>query len=84
MVEVSISEISKHPKILDELDEIAKVVNKKDKKIRGVFIPASMMSDELERYIKAIERQRKRELLKRIAKAQREDRIGDGTVGDGL
>ncbi|MRI83662.1 MAG: hypothetical protein C6I00_04505 [Nitratiruptor sp.] len=39
MVEISISELSKHPKILDELTEIAKVVNKKEGKIKGVFIP---------------------------------------------
>jgi hypothetical protein len=52
MVELSISEISKHPKILEELREIAKVVNKKSRKVRGIFVPLAELDEEL---IKEIE-----------------------------
>ncbi|HHD77456.1 MAG TPA: hypothetical protein ENK93_03460 [Campylobacteraceae bacterium] len=39
MVELSISDISKKPSLLDELDDIAKIVNKKTGEAKGIFIP---------------------------------------------
>lgn len=39
MVELSISDISKKPSLLDELDDIAKIVNKKTHEIKGIFVP---------------------------------------------
>ncbi len=84
MVEISISDIAKRPKILDELRDIAKVVNKKDNSIRGLFIPLHLMDAKVRHLIQEIEQERKQALLKRIAQAQKEDSIGDGAVGDGL
>ena len=54
MIQIGISDISKNPAIIDKLDEIAEIVNKKSKQIKGVFIPAKLllpyqdMIDELE------------------------------------
>ena len=40
MIELSISDISKRPSILDNLDDIAKIVNKKTDEVKGIFISA--------------------------------------------
>jgi len=63
MVELSISDISKKPSLLDELDDIAKIVNKKTGEAKGIFIPYEdsdafkKLIDELE-YRKWLERNR--------------------------
>ena len=84
MVELSISEISKHPKILEELREIAKVVNKKSRKVRGIFVPVGVLGEEFDKFIERIERESREQVLRRIAEAQKLDPIEDGAVGDGL
>ena len=54
MLQISISDISKNPSIIDKLDDIAQIVNKKSKQIKGIFIPSELllpyqdMIDELE------------------------------------
>jgi len=40
MIELSISDISKKPSLLDGLDDIAKIVNKKTNEVKGIFISA--------------------------------------------
>ena len=39
MIELSISDISKKPSLLTNLDDVAKIVNKKKNEIKGLFIP---------------------------------------------
>lgn len=54
MIIIGISDISKNPSIIDKLDDIAQIVNKKSKQIKGIFIPSELllpyqdMIDELE------------------------------------
>ncbi len=54
MIQIGISDISKNPSIIDKLDDIAQIVNKKSKQIKGIFIPSELllpyqdMIDELE------------------------------------
>ncbi len=43
MLQIGISDISKNPGIIDKLDEIAQIVNKKSKQVKGVFIPNSLL-----------------------------------------
>ncbi|BDY13679.1 hypothetical protein [Hydrogenimonas cancrithermarum] len=38
MKTISISDIAKKPSVLDNLDDIAKVVNKKTNEVKGIFI----------------------------------------------
>ena len=38
MKTISISDIAKRPSILDNLDDMAKIVNKKTNEVKGVFI----------------------------------------------
>ncbi|MEA3373069.1 MAG: hypothetical protein U9Q62_05185 [Campylobacterota bacterium] len=44
MLQIGISDISKNPSIIDKVDEIAQIVNKKTKKVKGVFIPSEYLS----------------------------------------
>ena len=63
MTQISISDISKNPSIIDKLDDIAQVLNKKTKQVKGVFIPNELLDNfqeifkELE-YKKFIQRNR--------------------------
>ena len=83
MVDIGIAELSKNPAILDKLDSIAAIVNKKNKEIKGYFIPKSY-DEYLKSLIEEMEMSKKIELLKRVAKASKKDVIGDGTVADGI
>jgi len=40
MKTISISEIAKKPSVLDNLDDVAQIVNKKTNEVKGVFISA--------------------------------------------
>ncbi len=54
MVELSISDISKKPSLLDELNDVAKIVNKKTGEAKGIFIPMDE-SELFKKLIKEIE-----------------------------
>ena len=51
MLQIGIADINKKPTILDSLDEITQIVNKKTKVIKGYFIPfeyRDMIKDAME------------------------------------
>ena len=51
MLQIGIAEIHKKPSILDSLDDVAQIVNKKTKAIKGYFIPfeyRNMIQDAIE------------------------------------
>jgi hypothetical protein len=66
-----------------KLDDIATIVNGRKKEEVGYFVPINFKK-EFEDFTKELEKKKKIEKLKRIAKAYKEDPIGDGVVGDGL
>jgi len=72
MVELSISEISKHPKILDELKEIAKIVNKKSNTLKGIFIPLEDLKG-VEELVREIEYRKWLERNKGLLELERPD-----------
>jgi len=43
MLQIGISEISKNPAIIDTLDGVAEIMNKKTRQIKGVFIPSAYL-----------------------------------------
>ena len=61
MLQIGISDISKNPSIIDKLDDVAEILNKKTKQVKGIFIPAIYLSsfqevlEEIE-YKKFVER----------------------------
>lgn len=54
MIEIGISDISKNPSLIDKLDDIAQIINKKTKKVKGVFIPSEYL-DNFQEIFKEIE-----------------------------
>lgn len=65
------------------IDDIVTIVNGRKKEEIGYFVPKSLKKD-FKIFIKELEQKRKIELLKRLAKADKQDPIGDGAVDDGI
>jgi len=63
MLQIGISDIGKNPSIIETLDDMAEIWNKKTKQVKGIFIPIAFMDqfkeivDEIE-YRKFVERNR--------------------------
>ncbi|RLA66204.1 MAG: hypothetical protein DRQ78_04560 [Epsilonproteobacteria bacterium] len=63
--------------------EVVRIVNARKKEDIGYFIP-SIFKEKFERFLIDLEKDKKRKLLHRIAKASAKDSIGDGAIDDGL
>ena len=63
--------------------EIIHILDGRKKEEIGFFVPVSLKG-EFQKFIEKIEQQKKETLLKRIAKAQKADPVGDGSVDDGI
>jgi len=63
MIQISISDISKNPGMIDKLDDVAEILNKKTRQVKGIFVPTALLGnfqevlDEIE-YRKFVERNR--------------------------
>lgn len=78
MLQIGIADINKSPSIIDKLDDIATIVNKKTKDVKGFFIPVEYKSF-IEDAIEKIEYQR---FLKRNQDLVTQE--DDATLLDGL
>ena len=45
MIQLGISDISKNPSLIDKVDDLIQILNKKTKKVKGVFIPNALLSN---------------------------------------
>jgi len=45
MLKLGISEISKNPSLIDKVDDLVEILNKKTKEVKGVFIPSSLLKN---------------------------------------
>lgn len=79
MIQIGISDISKNPAIIDKLDDIAEILNKKTKQVKGIFIPQAYM-DAFEEVLKDIEYKKFKERNKSLSLQNEED----DTLLDGL
>lgn len=79
MVQISISDISKNPSIIDKLDDVAEVLNKKTKKIKGIFVPVRYLN-AFEGVLQEIEYAKFKERNSALCKNSNED----DTLLDGL
>ena len=81
MIKLGVSELQKRPSILKS-DEIIELVDKRDEKRIGIFIPQKY-SALFEEILDTIERQRRKKILRTIKKL---DDMGewDEVAGDGL
>jgi len=79
MRNIGIAELNKNPAILDSIDGVAMIVNKKSRHLKGYFIPI-VYKKEIEKVLKDIEYkkflQRNQSLLKQDSE--------DDTILDGL
>jgi len=80
MIEIGIKDFNSSPSIIDKLDEVAKIVNKKTKDIKGYFIPFSYR-DKIAKVIEEIEYQKFKE--KNTSLSEQNDEYDD-TLLDGL
>ena len=74
MTNVTVSEI-RNPSIFEK-KEILTIVNNKKHKVLGFFVP-ECYKEEFELFLKEIEKKKKIELLKKVAKAQKLDKVED-------
>ena len=45
MLQIGISDISKNPGIIDKLDDVVEILNKKTKQVKGIFIPTAYIDN---------------------------------------
>ena len=82
MIETTLSQMRNSSDFFKQ-SEIIHVVDGRKKEEIGFFVPIALKGEFWE-FIEKIEKEKKVTLLKRIAKAQRADPIGDGSLGDGI
>jgi len=63
--------------------QVIHIVNGRKKEDIGYFIP-NILKDKFEQFLNDLEKEEKRKLLKRVAKASDKDRIEEGSVDDGI
>ena len=66
-----------------KIDDVATIVNGRKKEEIGYFIPA-IFKEEFEKFTQELEKNKKRQLLKKVLNASRKDTVGDGAVDDGI
>ena len=79
MRHIGIAELSKNPTILDSLDSVTMIINKKNKHLKGYYIPISY-KNEIEKVLKDIEYKNFLQRNKSLLKQNNED----DTLLDGL
>jgi len=79
MLQIGIAEINKKPSIIDTLDDIAQIVNKKTKVVKGYFIPFEYR-DMIQDAIEEIEYKKFKERNKNMLSSSN----SDDTLRDGL
>ena len=82
MIEATLADMRKSTDFFST-KEIIHILDGRKKEEIGYFVPKSL-KDEFNAFIEKVEKKRKLALLKRVAEAQKKDRIGDGAVDDGL
>jgi hypothetical protein len=80
MLQIGISDISKNPAIIDKLDDVAEILNKKTNQVKGIFIPVVLL-DNFKEVLEEIEYQK---FAKRNAVLKDKSEEDDDTLMDGL
>jgi hypothetical protein len=63
--------------------EIIHILDGRKKEEIGFFVPI-VFRNEFQKFIDKIEKKKKISLLERVARAQKQDPIGDGGIDDGI
>ncbi len=82
MIEATLADLRKSASFF-KTTQVVHIVNGRKKEGIGYFVP-NALKDKFEIFLEELEKEKKRKLLQRIAKASAKDSIGDGTVDDGI
>ena len=63
--------------------EIIHILDGRKKEEIGFFVP-TVFKEEFQKFIDKIEKKKKLSLLERVAKAQKQDPVSEGSVSDGI
>ena len=82
MLQATLAELRK-PSDFFNTTQVIRIVNGRKKEEVGYFVPKALKA-EFESFLSAMEKEHKRTLLKRVARAAAKDPVAEGGVGDGL
>ncbi len=82
MIEATLADLRQSASFF-KTTQVVHIVNGRKKEDIGYFVP-TIFKEKFETFLRELERDKKRKLLHRIAKASASDRVGDGAVDDGI
>lgn len=82
MIEATLADLRKSS-IFFKTTQVVHIVNGRKKEDIGYFVP-NILKEKFEKFLVELEKEKKRELLKRVAKASAKDSVGDGAIDDGI
>lgn len=82
MIEATLADL-RSPAQLQKWHDVVSLVDARKKHSVGYFVPAEL-KEVFEPFLQEYERQKKMELLHRVAAAQKADPIDDGALADGI
>ncbi len=82
MIEATLADLRQSSKFF-KTKQIVHIVNGRKKEDIGYFVPISL-KHKFENFLIDLEKEQKRELLKRVALASKKDVVDDGAVDDGI
>jgi hypothetical protein len=82
MIAVNMADVRKSDSFFNS-DDVINIIDGRRKVSVGYFVPEHL-KEEFNDFLESVERNRRKKLLKRVAKASRKDPIEDGAVSDGV
>ena len=82
MIEATLADLRQSASFF-KTTQVVRIVNGRKKEDIGYFVP-TVFKDKFERFLMELEKEKKRKLLQRVAKASSADPVGDGAVDDGI
>jgi len=82
MIEATLADM-RNSRTFFKTDEIIHILDGRRKEDIGFFVP-QVFQEEFKKFVEKIEKKKKLALLNRVAKAQKQDPIIEGGIGDGI
>jgi len=82
MIEATLADLRQSSSFF-KTTEVVHIVNGRKKEDIGYFIP-TIFKEKFEAFVMELEREKKRNILQRVAKANAKDVVGDGAIDDGI
>ena len=82
MIEATLADLRQSASFF-KTTQVVHIVNGRKKEDIGYFVPIAL-KDKFESFLIEVEKDKKRKLLQRVAKASAKDFVGDGAIDDGI